>query len=343
MTTPEDHWLATQHAVLVEDLADTLDLGAGLRDIRIFARHQELVTDLGHTLDLEAGLAAIRPEAKPSTPQGEPQVLRQPAGSLRPQQRLRLRRNPAIVRGVRDVILLQATEISLDVALLLTNRAAIDYTQSRVRDLSHQLRVAKRRGIRVPQLYGRTEDLLEYLQMAEHHSRIRGIRSLALQSTLRLALDLVLNISDRHEASSEQVLRLRRLIVSLSEVASVTLNPDEEIREGLSHLTALSAVLSTTLASMLDMTAGTLSGQGSVPDLCTIFLDGTLDDFTDADLTDIDLTGVDLTGVHWTPDGTRWPSTVDIEQLRAESVETPPGSGVFVVRPGTARAEASWV
>jgi hypothetical protein len=61
-----------------------------------------------------------------------------------------------------------------------------------------------------------------------------------------------------------------------------------------------------------------------------------LDDFTTADLRTAELTGVSLVGVRWSEYGTQWPPSVDVGVLKAHSEETPPGSGTWVVRSGTA-------
>lgn len=59
-----------------------------------------------------------------------------------------------------------------------------------------------------------------------------------------------------------------------------------------------------------------------------------LDDVTHADLTQAHLAEADLTGLRWPLDGTRWPGSLDVEQLLARSAETEPGSGIYVVMPG---------
>ena len=61
-----------------------------------------------------------------------------------------------------------------------------------------------------------------------------------------------------------------------------------------------------------------------------------LNDFTSTDLSNTDLTGIDLNGVRWSERTTRWPPTINIEDLKARSDETPPGSGTWIVRSGTA-------
>lgn len=58
-----------------------------------------------------------------------------------------------------------------------------------------------------------------------------------------------------------------------------------------------------------------------------------LDDFTTSDLRAADLSGLDLGGVRWSESGTRWPATVDVDDLKARSEQE--GGGIRVVRSGT--------
>ncbi|WP_143659241.1 hypothetical protein [Streptomyces sp. SA15] len=60
-----------------------------------------------------------------------------------------------------------------------------------------------------------------------------------------------------------------------------------------------------------------------------------LDDFTEADLSTAELTAVGLVGVRWSEHGTQWPPSVDVGDFKAQSEETPLGSGIWVVRSGT--------
>lgn len=55
-----DRWLTERHDAVVHDLAATLNLDAGLRDVTVPARHDRLVKDVRGALDLEAGLTAVR-------------------------------------------------------------------------------------------------------------------------------------------------------------------------------------------------------------------------------------------------------------------------------------------
>ncbi len=57
-----------------------------------------------------------------------------------------------------------------------------------------------------------------------------------------------------------------------------------------------------------------------------------LDDFTTADMSYAHLAGVDLAGVQWSEHTTRWPSTIDPEELKARSAETQLDSGTWTVR-----------
>jgi hypothetical protein len=54
-----NQWLIERHNKLIRDLAETLDLEAGLRDAMIPARHTRLVAELRDALDVESGLGAI--------------------------------------------------------------------------------------------------------------------------------------------------------------------------------------------------------------------------------------------------------------------------------------------
>jgi hypothetical protein len=72
------------------------------------------------------------------------------------------------------------------------------------------------------------------------------------------------------------------------------------------------------------------------PTLSQASLHTLLNDFTTADLSDANLTGIDLSGVHWSEHGTRWPPAIDVEDLKVCSDETPPDSGTWIVRSGTA-------
>lgn len=61
-------WLTDQFNALILDLAETLDLEAGLHDAMIPARHVGLVDELRNVLDIESGLGAIVRDSTQDTP-----------------------------------------------------------------------------------------------------------------------------------------------------------------------------------------------------------------------------------------------------------------------------------
>jgi hypothetical protein len=59
-----DSWLADQHRVMGDNLADTLDLDTGLREVLLAGQHRDMGADLANALKLAAGLAKILPPHK---------------------------------------------------------------------------------------------------------------------------------------------------------------------------------------------------------------------------------------------------------------------------------------
>ncbi|WP_062993792.1 hypothetical protein [Nocardia anaemiae] len=66
--TAVEQWLLVQRDALDADLATSLDLEAGLREVLIAAQREAIADDLSEVLDLDAGLAAIVPESVPVPP-----------------------------------------------------------------------------------------------------------------------------------------------------------------------------------------------------------------------------------------------------------------------------------
>ncbi len=73
-----DQWLADQHNALVHDLAETLNLQAGIRDALLPAPHARLVEELGDTLDLQAGLADAKSRVLEANPELETDTVSSP-------------------------------------------------------------------------------------------------------------------------------------------------------------------------------------------------------------------------------------------------------------------------
>ena len=98
----------------------------------------------------------------------------------------------------------------------------------------------------------------------------------------------------------------------------------------------LDRALADALAEFLDL------GLNTRVDVDAATLFAALNDFTSADLREADLTGTHLEGVRWSRHSTRWPRSLDVEQLENDSEETPPGSGIFVVRRWRSVHEFDW-
>jgi uncharacterized protein YjbI with pentapeptide repeats len=73
------------------------------------------------------------------------------------------------------------------------------------------------------------------------------------------------------------------------------------------------------LSALCDREVGRLLGLPNPEGIGALVRQGVLHDFTEADLSAVDLTGVDLEGVRWSERGTRWPASMDVDQLRGRA------------------------
>ncbi|WP_380283725.1 hypothetical protein [Kitasatospora purpeofusca] len=362
MTTPGTDatslWLTAQRDRLVEDLAITLDLDIGLRDVRIHTHHDSLVQDLARSLDLVAGLAAIhQPTAHAPDPVVEEPATTEedhslPFEQLSHRDQLTLRRHPVILEGVAEVALLEGIGLATEIAILVADRAAIGIIWRRSTAIHRLLTRIKHRGLANRAVRLQARSLAHHVsalddgaghptEPREHDQTDKPVRLLLFQSTMRIAAYLAHDLKGHEFRSHRQLSRFRRPLMVIAHQTDDFADIGAA-RDHLVRLNRIASRLATTLTAKLEADAGVLLVRGPVPGLCTAFLTGALDDFTAANLQDVDLAGVDLAGVRWSLRGTRWPPTVDVERLMADSEETPAGSGIYVVRPGTATAEMSW-
>ncbi|MDH6132495.1 hypothetical protein P3T37_001880 [Kitasatospora sp. MAA4] len=342
-----DDWLDRQREALIGGLAERLDVEAGLRAVRIYARRDDLVGDLGRALDVESGLAAILPPPTvvASTSgrvthfrsDGEAVALgitRQFIENLPPATRLGLRRHPICMASSRGRLVVRvvklAYELSSDLAAIrevegspaLHLQLAAARARSRARALARDLS-------RHPALAHALAAVLALSRSLAGDPALAVARDNARSLARELALDIVKLLTPagprtrRAPAAPGAQAFARRLALDLA----YTADSRDEIE------------LAAVLAHALDHQVGDLLELKHAEGLGAVLLAGALDDFTDADLSDVDLSAVDLTGVRWSEWGTRWPATVDIARLRSESQETEPGSGVYVVAPGTATVD----
>ncbi|MFJ6087964.1 hypothetical protein ACIQI8_42010 [Streptomyces sp. NPDC092369] len=305
-----------RHQQALESALDgVLDIEAGLREILIHSRHDSAVDRLGTLLGTEAGLAAILPPAAsrlPAPDTGDPASAEEIPLALSPAGRMTLRNNPdvkaaslALTRALtRDLNL----DLSLDLALDLAR--ALD----RALDLHRDLNLART----IARDLGRDLD-----------------RALALAGDLDLGLhvgrdlDHALNQALNHARTLSRALNHDHgldLARDLDRALTLTLTPARDLNRDV--------VLQIRAREVCRAIGWVLRREPPVLDTDSVHT--LLDDFTNADLRTADLTGIDLSGVHWSEHTTQWPPAVDIEDLKSHSAETPPGSGTWIIRSGTA-------
>lgn len=333
-------WLSRHQAVGESELDRILDVEAGLREVLTQSRHDHAVRALASVLDIETGLADILP-ARETQAIGAPEPGRvsMPSDGTLPAlsaaERLKL-------RNQKDV---QASHLRLR-HLLANSRLTTDLHEAR--------NVAGMLGLALD------EDLAAALRNADSSWRIFGNLFLG-DMHINPYSSLTTSI---HRANS-QLTRFAEALVADDGLAAASRHA-AQIRRTLNraHARARSsearAGLAGALARSEDITAVltlALSGDpqrealGSIlcrevcrnigsalrqeaPSLDVAAVSSLLDDFTRADLRNCDLDDCNvLIGVYWSQQ-TKWPKTMDVEALKARSRETPPGSGVWVVRSG---------
>ncbi|MGW0711016.1 hypothetical protein ACWD4G_34530 [Streptomyces sp. NPDC002643] len=340
-----ERWLARQRA-LMNDLDGVLDVEAGLREVLLGSRTAAMVDDLDGVLDVAAGLREVLPSASPAPedrPQGataraESPYAGQPLSSVDPQTRMRLRVHPGVVRAGRDLASARALA------------SAIASARDRAHALELRLSYALDIALDLDDALGATHarDL-----PVDLHQTLDTARDRALG--LSLALDLALRSRTRTRARERALIRARAvshehaqyldhyLTVSRSRAHAHGLT--RALAPGLDHAGALLNDLVLALACDLDEINTVVRNRAEavrqaleiglgrkLPPLDEESLDRFLNDFTASDLRTADLNGIDLYGVRWSIEGTRWPQEVDLEDLKARSVETPQGSGIWIVR-----------
>jgi hypothetical protein len=336
---PSDHdqaaqrWLTQHQHALTHALDDVLDTEAGLREILLHSHHDTATGNLDTVLDTEAGLAAILP-APPTSPADThdtpphhtdtTELLR----ALSPADRMTLRSNPDVKTAshARDRARDRAREHALDryrdlvldrdLDLVRDLADALDRDLNRVRDLFLDLNRDLDRAL----ADALDRDLVHDLDL---------VRALDLVRILDRALDLVRAL-DRYRDLD------RTLVHALARARDLT-----RVLDLLRDLTNPGAVGRVLNLIVEVRTAEVGRAMGLVLRREPLLLDkdslhALLDDFTATDLSNADLTGIDLSGVHWSEHTTQWPPAIDIENLKTRSNETPPGSGTWIVRSGTA-------
>ncbi|WP_413755033.1 hypothetical protein [Streptomyces sp. MMBL 11-3] len=343
------HWLTQHQQALTSALDDILDTEAGLLEILIHSRHGTAVDDLGTVLDTEAGLAAILPTTpQPADP--TPSAHDSPHDdtstheflqTLSPVDRMTLRNHPDVKQATLELARDRAREHARDLAS--TRDYALGLVLALAGDLAHHLDydldLARSLDLDLASTRDLARDLALALDRARDYDHARDYapdfaRHLDLARHLDRALDRHLDPDlARHRVLARARDRARDLILSLIRARDRVHTRDLELVLDLARtvIHVRTAEVRRAIGLALDR---------DTPELDTNSLRALLDDFTTADLRDADLTGTvpaaDLSGVRWSEHGTRWPPAVDIEDLKTRSDETPPGSGTWTIRSGTA-------
>lgn len=328
-----DRRLAGEHRALREDLAGFLDLDGGLREVLLEGRHLGLGADVGQVLDLDGGLAAVLPGAEAVLGADGDGSLRRIAG-VDPQVRLELRGDPLAVALVLNssTLLPRARDLALH----------IGSTSGRRPDMTRALRQA--RAVQVALFLVGADRVIEDLRSlsgvrrdqranALDYARSR-VRALAQAIDVDLARSLDADPEDGRARDLELNADLepaRGLIRTLSVSLAAEVPAPGVVADAVALAAELARVLiravTRALASAVGLPARDLRTPARVAAL--------VDDFTAADLSGADLHNVQLDGLHWSS-RTRWPASVDLDTLRSQSLETAPGSGIYVVtRRGT--------
>ncbi|MGQ4465259.1 hypothetical protein ACN6LC_004660 [Streptomyces violaceoruber] len=339
---------------LDNSLDGALDVEAGLREIFIHSRHDTAVDALGTVLNTEAGLARILP------PTPQPQASdthRHPRArdflpALSPADRMAVRNRPDVRAEQRD--LARALALDFDLPHVLALSLARDLARACARDLSRILDRARdldRDLSRIRDLAGSFTPFLDPAlarNLADARARVLDLDHVfELESARDLARYLELARPRAHDLALALTRgRGRDHVHARDHVLGLGLTLDCALDRALD----LARILDLGRAYVLDLDLARnafievrtnevcraigLALHREPPVLDAASVPKLLDDFTDADLSDTDLSGIDLSGVHWSQ-RTQWPPVVNIEALKARSDETPPGSGVWIVRSGT--------
>lgn len=275
------------------------------------------------------------PTEPPATTSNPKTTAQHVIAAMPPTRRLALRTHPAAHAIIHTTLVDRALGLALDLTsalgLALDLERALGQARHHARDLTSALDFDLTSALGLERALG--HDLTSVLALARTHD-----------PALAGALASVLALSSARER--ERALeRTHDLASTLASGIADGIDPASAL-EGTSALAggiagaldrnlALSRILVQACAQVLDVTLTEPYRLTAVHDtLASALADGMLDDVTNADLSHTNLTRTDLTGLRWTLHSTRWPPEIDTAQLLAESVETPPGSGIYTITSG---------
>lgn len=363
-----DRWIEQQHALMI-DLDALLNIEAGLHEVLFQSRPAAMADDLDAVLDVEAGLREVLPTAaptpsvrpRPGTAQADSLSAGPPLQSVAPQARIRLRAHPDIINAYSLLVLAGALARALDRAryhsisharaqararaLTRARTHAVELARSLALGIARELDVARALNFDSIRDYQLSTALTRAIDRANDRVRdldldlareLSGDRAPgldhALDAGLAQDLDFALARADALSLSFDRALhRARALAVDL--VSAYSLARSRDLTRDRCVDTAIELVNARAEEVRQDISYAL---RRDLPGLSGDLVDGFLNDFTTSDLSHADLEGVSLDGVRWSMSGTQWPHVVDVDELKARSEETPAGSGIWTVRPGTA-------
>ncbi|MFE1444589.1 hypothetical protein [Streptomyces sp. NPDC058739] len=337
---------------LAAALADILDPEAGLREILLQSRHDAATEALDTVLDTEAGLAAILPVTDQPASSGQTEtgsepdhMTGEPLVSVNASTRLALRKDRSVAaanrslsrdrRYVRELNPDRAAAHDRHLSLVLALGLARDVSRDLVRLLDRLTKVTDSRDD-VARAHHQQLVLSRRLARAVVEARDLELPDLVAQvrSITRTPLhDRVLST-----AEAAPTVHPHDLVLMLAHAQEL----DHELDAALSfaHLQeraddntftcALIEIRTNRVRRALEEAIGR-----ELPRAGAEAVHEFLNDFTRADLRQVNLTDTDLQGISWSEYGTQWPPGLDVEGLKRQSEETPPGSNVWTVRSGT--------
>ncbi|WP_143169164.1 hypothetical protein [Streptomyces sp. NBRC 110465] len=332
-------FLRSGHDSMVADLDASLEMESGLREILLRSDHSTQISQLSGPLDVEGGLSAI---VRPATPRAESDVwyLRESENDfedpldVEPMVRMVLRQEFAeahelLASSEETTELLElVASLAEKLSMMLSNSSnAADFTEAMQTCLHIAGKVAGWPTTTPPEVSdAMSETYKKAVELAEASSTLTdACRTLenARRSPHRSARNSTgMTIRDRQRALATALDDARQILLVLLDRA----------------LSSWRYAMATERTRKHEIRRALISRLGNVnfPVLTAAEFRAFLHDFMYADLRKADLRGVDLAGVRWSMQ-TRWPYALDVEELKTRSVEEPAGSGIFVVRSGTAR------
>ncbi|MFG2864246.1 hypothetical protein [Streptomyces sioyaensis] len=350
-------WLSQQQPDLLDSV---IDVEAGLREILLQSRHDAMVDSLDAVIDVEAGLAAVLPPAPGPATDGHRATrsarqrreflsVERLLMSVSPHRRIALRGHPEVLlgyealEGLRKIehYMRESFQCAGQLGDLLTSHHAIDF------DLALSLSLKFEHTIQITREY--CSEICAFVRKSIAYELLCAVRdvqtfatnlsrSVAQASEYAHACDTARKRNKRLRTGEGT--RARQVSRELAYHFDQALAKTRRLTEDLPSimLRGEGGVQSFAIACVqrVRRTLAREIGHHRFPTLSLEEFREFLDNFTMSDLRDAALEGIDLGGVRWSVHQTLWPEAVEVDDLKARSDETFPGSGIYVIRSGTA-------